>query len=136
MPLSVGTKLGPYEILAPVGEGGMGEVYRARDTRLDRSVAIKVLPEAIAADSGPHAPLRAGSAQHRGPQPSQHSSPSTTSARRTARPYLVMELLEGETLRERLDRGPVAGAQGRRDRARRSPTVWRRRTSAASSIAT
>src|ERR1700730_9875315 len=50
MPLSVGTKLGPYEILAPLGKGGMGEVYRARDTRLDREVAIKVLPTALAQD--------------------------------------------------------------------------------------
>src|ERR1700679_2777859 len=50
MPLTPGTKLGPYEILAPIGAGGMGEVYRARDTRLDREVAVKVLPEALAQD--------------------------------------------------------------------------------------
>src|ERR1700688_862769 len=50
MPLSVGTKLGPYEILAPIGKGGMGEVYRARDTKLEREVAIKVLPAALAQD--------------------------------------------------------------------------------------
>ncbi len=48
MPLSTGDKLGPYEIVSPIGEGGMGEVYKARDTRLERSVAIKVLPEHIA----------------------------------------------------------------------------------------
>src|SRR6266436_4466921 len=50
MSLSVGDRLGPYEILAPIGAGGMGEVYRARDTKLDRDVAIKVLPAALAQD--------------------------------------------------------------------------------------
>ncbi len=50
MPLTPGTKFGPYEIQSPLGAGGMGEVYRARDTRLDRSVAIKILPEHFCAD--------------------------------------------------------------------------------------
>jgi eukaryotic-like serine/threonine-protein kinase len=51
MALNSGTKLGPYEIVSPVGAGGMGEVYRARDARLNRDVAIKVLPEALANDA-------------------------------------------------------------------------------------
>ena len=50
MPLSAGTRLGPYAIIAPLGAGGMGEVYRARDTKLERDVAIKILPELLAAD--------------------------------------------------------------------------------------
>ncbi len=50
MPLSAGTRLGPYEILAPIGAGGMGEVYRARDTKLNRDIATRVLPEAVADD--------------------------------------------------------------------------------------
>ena len=50
MPLTTGVRLGPYEIVAPIGAGGMGEVYKARDTRLDRIVAIKVLPDTLAAD--------------------------------------------------------------------------------------
>ena len=53
MPLSPGTSLGPYQIESPFGPGGMGDVYKTRDTRLDRSVAIKVLPEHAAADPGP-----------------------------------------------------------------------------------
>src|SRR5258707_15444868 len=58
MPLSVGARLGPYEILAPIGAGGMGEVYRARDTRLGRQVAIKILPGHQAANAGARERLR------------------------------------------------------------------------------
>ncbi len=59
MALTRGTRLGPYEILAPLGAGGMGEVYRARDTKLDRDVAIKVLPDAFAHDAGAAGALQA-----------------------------------------------------------------------------
>ena len=58
MPLEPGSSLGPYSVTAKIGEGGMGEVYQARDTKLDRDVALKVLPEAFTADPDPLARLR------------------------------------------------------------------------------
>ena len=85
MTLAAGTKLGPYEILAPLGAGGMGEVYRARDARLKRDVAIKVLPATFSQDAGPPAALRAGGAGGGRPEPSRTSRRSTTSGRTTAR---------------------------------------------------
>ena len=60
MPLSVGTRLGPYEIVSPLGAGGMGEVYRARDARLERDVAIKVLPADVAGDADRRARFERG----------------------------------------------------------------------------
>jgi Tol biopolymer transport system component len=106
MGLSSGTKLGPYEIGAPLGAGGMGEVYRARDTRLDRSVAIKILPAHLAdkADAGERFEREArtiSSLNH--PSICQLHDVGTQDGVR----YLVMELLEGETLAERLRRGPL-----------------------------
>ncbi len=106
MGLSSGTKLGPYEIGAPLGAGGMGEVYRARDTRLDRSVAIKILPAHLAdkADASERFEREArtiSSLNH--PNICQlHDVGKQDGVR-----YLVMELLEGETLAERLRRGPL-----------------------------
>ncbi len=60
MPLTNGTKLGPYEIVAPLGSGGMGEVYRARDSKLGRDVAVKVLSEALASDARAYSPGSSG----------------------------------------------------------------------------
>ncbi len=64
MTLTTGTRLGPYEILSPIGAGGMGEVYKAKDTRLDRTVAIKVLPEHLAESPERKAPIRTGGQGH------------------------------------------------------------------------
>ncbi len=106
MPLAAGTRLGPYEIVAPAGAGGMGEVYRARDTRLNREVAIKVLPDhlssnpelrerferearAISQLSHPHICVLYDIGKHEGAD------------------YLVLEYLEGETLGARVRRGPL-----------------------------
>ncbi|HEX3820923.1 MAG TPA: protein kinase [Candidatus Sulfotelmatobacter sp.] len=106
MALPAGTKLGPYEIAAPLGAGGMGEVYRARDIRLDRSVAIKILPAHLAdkPEAGERFEREArtiSSLNH--PNICQlHDVGSQDGVR-----YLVMELLEGETLAERLCRGPM-----------------------------
>src|SRR5499427_6108545 len=106
MGLSSGTKLGPYEIVAPLGAGGMGEVYRARDPRLERSVAVKILPQHLAdkAEASERFEREArtiSSLNH--PNICQlHDVGQQDGVR-----YLVMELLEGETLADRLRRGPL-----------------------------
>jgi TolB-like protein/Flp pilus assembly protein TadD len=111
MSLSPGSRLGSYEILAPLGAGGMGEVWRARDTKLDRDVAIKVLPDSLAGD--PEALHRF---RHEAKVVAALSHPNILSifdlGREGGTSYAVMELLEGETLRVRLRAGPipVAGA--------------------------
>jgi Tol biopolymer transport system component len=106
MTLSAGTKLGPYEIQAPLGKGGMGEVYRARDTRLSREVAVKVLPSQRAPT--PEARERF---EREARTISQLSHPHICVLHDVGREgeteYLVMELLEGETLTDRLGRGPL-----------------------------
>src|ERR1700733_4346167 len=107
MPLSVGDQLGPYEILAPIGAGGMGEVYRAHDSRLNRDVAIKVLPEHLAKDPDALARFRREAmAVAALAHPNILVLYDVGSAQEVQ--YAVMELLEGETLRERLSRGPLA----------------------------
>ncbi len=106
MTLPAGTKLGPYEILAPLGAGGMGEVYRARDTRLERTVAIKVLSSRLAANADALARF-----EREARTISQLSHPHICAVHDVGREgeteYLVMEYLEGETLAERLLKGPL-----------------------------
>ncbi len=101
MRLLPGTRLGPYEVLAPLGAGGMGEVYRAKDTRLSREVAIKVLPAAFANDAGR---LRRFEQEARAASALNHPNILTIYDVGTheGSPYVVSELLEGETLRQRM----------------------------------
>ena len=106
MTLSTGLRLGPYEILAPIGAGGMGEVYRARDTRLDRTVAIKVLPAAVAGNAQLRLRFereaRAISALAHPHICTLHDVGSENGV-----DFLVMEHLEGETLADRVQRSPL-----------------------------
>jgi TolB-like protein/Tfp pilus assembly protein PilF len=99
-----GVRLGPYEVLAPLGAGGMGEVYRARDTRLNRDVAIKVLPASFSADPDR---LRRFEQEARAASALNHPNILTIHdfGSEGAAPYVVSELLEGETLREKLAGG-------------------------------
>jgi serine/threonine protein kinase len=107
MPLTPGMRLGSYEIQAVLGAGGMGEVYRARDTRLNRDVAIKIIPETLAAD-----PVALGRFHTEAQAVAALSHPNILSIfdfgidRGT--PYAVMELLEGRTLREALAEGRLS----------------------------
>jgi eukaryotic-like serine/threonine-protein kinase len=105
VPLSSGVRLGPYEVLSPLGAGGVGEVYRARDTRLGRDVAIKVLPESVAGDA--HALARF---EREARAVAALSHPNILAlfdvGESNGVHFAVTELLEGETLRARVDRGP------------------------------
>src|ERR1043166_1143794 len=100
MALAAGTKLGPYEVLGPIGAGGMGEVYRARDARLGRDVAIKVLPEHLSKD--PQALARFGREAR---AVAALSHPNILAifdvGSEQGVSYAVTELLEGETLKQR-----------------------------------
>ena len=104
--LSAGTQLGPYKVVAPLGAGGMGEVYRARDTRLGREVAVKVIPAELARDPGRVARFEQ---EARAAAALSHPNICATYDIGTheGAPYVVMELLEGESLRQRLSRGPL-----------------------------
>jgi hypothetical protein len=133
MALSAGARLGPYEILAPLGAGGMGEVYRARDIRLDRTVAIKVLPSHLSAS-----PELRSRLEREAKAISQLSHPHICTLHDVGREgetgFLVMEYLEGETLAHRLEKGPLPLEQALRtaseiadalDRAHRQGVVHR-----------
>ena len=133
MALGKGARLGPYEVLGPIGAGGMGEVYRAQDTRLSRPVAIKVLPSHLAArtDAGERFEREAraiSSLNH------PHICSLYDIGRQDGVAFLVMELLEGQTLAERLQKGALPQDQALRygcqivdalERAHRNGTVHR-----------
>jgi serine/threonine-protein kinase len=106
MALSAGTRLGPYEVIAPLGAGGMGEVYRGRDHRLGRDVAIKTLPDAVLADAE-----RRGRFEREARALAALTHPSIATLHEIGetdgRPFLVMELVEGQTLADRLAEGPL-----------------------------
>ncbi len=110
MSLSPGTKLGPYEIQSPLGAGGMGEVYRALDTRLDRAIAIKILPDHLS--QNPEAQQRF-EREARAISSLNHPNICTLHdvGHEDGIDYLVMEFLEGETLADRLAKGPLSVAQ-------------------------
>jgi len=103
MPFAAGTRLGPYSILSPLGAGGFGEVYKARDTRLDRTVAVKILPSAdpeLTARFDREAKAIAALTH-------PHICTLYDVGRQDGTDYLVMEYLEGQTLADRLERGPL-----------------------------
>ncbi len=133
MTLQTGTRLGPYEILSPLGAGGMGEVYRARDSRLGRDVAIKVLPQHLSSNPDVRARFErearsVSSLNH------PHICTLFDVGREGETDYLVMELVEGDTLAQRLAKGPMPAADVLRlaaqiadalDRAHRAGVVHR-----------
>jgi eukaryotic-like serine/threonine-protein kinase len=106
MPLAVGDQLGPYEILAAIGAGGMGEVYKARDTRLHREVAVKVLPQSFATEAARERFQREARAASALNHPNICAVYDVGES--VSHPFLVMELLDGKTLREHIGGKPLA----------------------------
>src|ERR1700739_1951535 len=106
MQLTAGSKLGAYEIVGPLGSGGMGEVYRARDTKLKRDVAIKILPDEFARDAD-----RVSRFQREAEVLASLNHPNIAAIHDLQHSgdtqFLVMELVEGETLADRIKRGPL-----------------------------
>src|SRR5215472_17253113 len=102
MPLSAGSRLGHYEVVAPIGAGGMGEVYRAKDTKLGRDVAIKVLPEVFAQD-----PARMTRFEREAKVLAALNHPNIATIYGVEERALVMELVEGPTLHDRIAQGAV-----------------------------
>src|SRR5215471_17582592 len=106
MPIAAGARLGPYEVVGQIGAGGMGEVWRARDARLGRDVAIKVLPPAFAGDAGRMARL-SREAQVLAALNQANIAAIYGLEECDGAAALVMELVEGQTLEERIHSGPV-----------------------------
>jgi serine/threonine protein kinase len=104
MPVSAGTRFGPYEVITAIGAGGMGEVYRAKDTRLERIVAIKVLPHGVAVSPQT---LERFQREARAASALNHPNICTIYDVGTDPPFIAMELLEGETLQQQLTRGRI-----------------------------
>ena len=124
MPISAGSRLGSFEVLGPLGAGGMGEVYRARDTRLGREVALKVLPETLSSDRD-----RLTRFEQEARAASALNHPNIVTIHEIGREgettFVAMELVDGKTLRELSASGPMPVKR-----------VWRRRTAPASCIGT
>src|ERR1700728_632366 len=106
MTLTAGTRFGPYEVQSPIGAGGMGEVYRAKDTRLDRTIAVKILPSHLSDNSDAKQRF---DREARAISSLNHPNICTLHdvGHQSGIDFLVMEFLEGETLAERLAKGPL-----------------------------
>ena len=123
MTLTVGTRLGSYEILAPIGAGGMGEVYRAKDARLGREVAVKVIPEAFSQDAS-----RMARFTREAQVLASLNHPNIRAIYGVEDRALVLELVEGPTLAERIEKGAVPLEEKRWKSHDKSQMCWSMRT--------